>query len=197
MAKADELRGALVGLLPDLRAYARFLVRDPSRADDLVQEAALRALSAADQFQSGTSLKAWVFTIQRNLFLQQARSRRREDAALAARHAEAAVEPVTQPPAGEIAELGRMLAQLPASLREALVLVGAGEMSHEEAAAICGVPVGTMRARVSRARARLARAYWQGAAAAPEDCRVAAGQSGAGQSGAGQMGAGQAGDRAD
>ena len=167
MANVDELRGSLVGLLPDLRAYARFLVRDPSRADDLVQEAALRALSAADQFQSGTSLKAWVFTIQRNLFLQQARSRKREDAALAARHAEAPPHQATQPPTGEIAELGRMLQTLPPSLREALVLVGAGEMSHEEAAGICGVPVGTMRARVSRARARLARAYGDTLPAAP------------------------------
>jgi RNA polymerase sigma-70 factor (ECF subfamily) len=158
MANADELRGSLVGLLPDLRAYARFLVRDPSRADDLVQEAALRALASAAQFESGTSLKAWVFTIQRNLFLQQTRSRRREDAALAAQHA-TSTEQSSQPPAGEIAELGRMLETLPATLREALVLVGAGELSHEEAAEICGVAVGTMRARVSRARARLALAY--------------------------------------
>jgi RNA polymerase sigma-70 factor (ECF subfamily) len=159
MADTNELRRSLVGLLPDLRAYARFLVRDPSRADDLVQEAVLRALAAADQFQSGTSLKAWVFTIQRNLFLQQARSRKREDAALAAQHATSGPEPAVAPPSGEIAELGRMLESLPAILREALVLVGAGEMSHEEAAAICGVPVGTMRARVSRARAKLAQAY--------------------------------------
>jgi RNA polymerase sigma-70 factor (ECF subfamily) len=158
MANADELRGSLGGLLPDLRAYARFLVRDPSRADDLVQEAALRALAAADQFQSGTSVKAWLFTILRNTFLMQTRSRKREDAALAEQQQRPEAL-VVQPPAGEIAELARKLETLPASLREALVLVGAGELSHEEAAAICGVPVGTMRARVSRARAKLAQAY--------------------------------------
>lgn len=156
MADADELRNSLVRVLPDLRAYARMLVRDAARADDLVQETAMRALAAAGQYQPGTSLKAWTFTIQRNLFLQQIRSRKREDAALAASpETDEAVAPL----AGEVQELSRLLARLPPALREALVLVGASEMTHEEAAQICGVAVGTMRARVSRARALLAQAY--------------------------------------
>lgn len=156
MADAEELRNSLVRVLPDLRAYARILVRDAARADDLVQEAAMRALAAAEQFQPGTSLKAWVFTIQRNLFLQQIRTRKREDAALAA---SPEGDEAFSPPTGEVAELQRMLDTLPAALREALVLVGASEMTHEEAALVCGVAPGTMRARVSRARALLAQAY--------------------------------------
>jgi RNA polymerase sigma-70 factor (ECF subfamily) len=144
----------MASLLPELRAYARFLVRDKPRADDLVQDTVVRALASMAQFQEGTSLKAWMFTILRNAFFEQTRRRRREDAAMAA-HAQAA-EGRIQLHHGEIADLSRLLWTLPPLLREALVLVGAQEMTHEEAAVICGVPVGTMRARVSRARRQLA-----------------------------------------
>jgi len=157
MTAPDAIRAALVHLLPDLRAYARFLHRDASRADDLVQETVLRALAAAAQFQPGTSPKAWLFTIQRNTFLQRTRAAKREDLAMR-RHANGAQENMAAHGA-EISDLQAMLWTLPPSLREALLLVGAQELSHEEAAAICGVPSGTMRARVSRARAQLARAY--------------------------------------
>jgi RNA polymerase sigma-70 factor (ECF subfamily) len=140
-------------LLPELRAYARFLVRDRSKSDDLVQDSVVRALASMTQFQEGTSLKAWMFTILRNAFFEQVRRRKREDAAMAL-HAQTAAEGV-QLHHGEIADLSQMLWSLPPLLREALVLVGAQEMTHEEAAEICGVPVGTMRARVSRARRQL------------------------------------------
>jgi RNA polymerase sigma-70 factor (ECF subfamily) len=164
MTGPDVIRGALVQLLPDLRAYARFLHRDSSRADDLVQETVLRALAASAQFQPGTSPKAWLFTIQRNTFLQRTRAAKREDLAMR-RHADAAPAQ-TQAHGAEISDLAAMLWTLPPALREALLLVGAQELSHEEAAAICGVPAGTMRARVSRARAQLARAYAREAPAA-------------------------------
>ena len=159
MTGTEAIRDALVNVLPDLRAYARFLHRDASRADDLVQETVLRALAASAQFQPGTSVKAWLFTIQRNTFLQKTRAAKREDLAMA-RHAMAA-QGGHQPHAADISDLATMLWTLPPSLREALLLVGAQELSHDEAAAICGVPAGTMRARVSRARAQLARAYGQ------------------------------------
>ena len=150
-------RKELAQLLPELRAYARFLARDRSVADDLVQEAIVRALGALGQFQAGTSLKAWVFTIQRNCFYEQARRRKREDAALAA-HSHGASEGL-QPHGADISDMSRMLWTLPPLLREALVLVGAQELTHEEAAEVCGVPAGTMRARVSRARTKLAEAF--------------------------------------
>ena len=63
-AKAEQalhLRRELAGLLPELRAYARFLVRDPAGSDDLVQDTVVRALASLQQFQAGTSLKAWLF----------------------------------------------------------------------------------------------------------------------------------------
>lgn len=160
-AAAAASRHDMAGLLPELRAYARFLVRDTSGADDLVQDTVVRALAALDQFQQGTSLKAWLFTILRNAFFEQERRRRREDAAMV-QHASLAGGGLQQHH-GEITDMSRMLWTLPPLLREALVLVGAQELTHEEAACICGVPAGTMRARVTRARSKLVEAFGGGA----------------------------------
>jgi RNA polymerase sigma-70 factor (ECF subfamily) len=152
-----RLRQDMLALLPDMRAFARFLVRDRHAADDLVQDTVVRALAALGQFQPGTNLKAWLFTILRNVFFEQSRRRRREMAALTSHLAmEEAIHP-GQASASEMRELERELWKLSPILREALVLVGAQELTHEEAAAICSVPVGTMKARVSRARTELSR----------------------------------------
>ena len=148
----DKLRRDVAALLPELRAFARFLARDRSQADDIVQDAIVRALGSLHQFQPGTNLKAWLFTIQRNVFYEQARRRKREATALEERVTEEQGGPVTQ---HDISDLQKMIWTLPPLLREALILVGAQEMTHEEAAAICGVPIGTMKARLSRARAAL------------------------------------------
>ena len=147
----------MLALLPDLRAFARLLAQDRAAADDLVQDTVVRALSALSQFQPGTNLKAWLFTILRNLFFEQARRRRRETVAMMAGFCVEESERPGQVDAAEIRDLGRMLWLLPPLLRESLVLVGAQELTHEEAAQICGVPVGTMKARVSRARRQLVR----------------------------------------
>jgi RNA polymerase sigma-70 factor (ECF subfamily) len=144
-------------LLPDLRAFARFLTRDPSSADDLVQDTVVRALAAQASFQPGTNLKAWMFTIQRNAFYEQARRRKRETRVMSEQMHGTESQPPEAHRRSELSDLGRMLWTLPPLLREALVLVGAQELSHEEAASICGVPIGTMKARVSRARGQLVR----------------------------------------
>ena len=125
----DLLRSQIAALLPDLRGFARFLVRDRAAADDLVQDALVRALAAMSQFQAGTNLKAWMFTIVRNAFYEGARKRKREtqwmqehrtvdDSARPAVEARQAVH-----------ELQILLWQLPPLLREALILVGAQEMT--------------------------------------------------------------------
>lgn len=157
------LRQQMPAVLPDLRAFARFLVRDRHAADDLVQDTVTRALVAAGQFQEGTNVKAWMFTILRNLFYEQTRRRQREARAMAS---QAVLQAGSVPDVGaaDIAELSSMMFRLPPLLREALVLVGAQGLNYDEAAEICGVPVGTMKARVSRARSQLAQAF---AAAAP------------------------------
>ncbi len=177
----DDPRRALAALLPDLRVFARFLARDRALADDLVQDALVRALGALHQYQPGTSLKAWVFTILRNAYYEQGRRRRREVALDdVAPDQEAPTE--AAPDHGsraELRDLQRLIWQLPPLLREALTLVGAQELSYEEAAVICRVPVGTMKARVSRARAALSRAM-----------QAATGQATTGQGAAGQGAAG-------
>ena len=150
----DDLRRQVAALLPELRAFARFLARDRTLADDIVQDAVVRALQALHQFQIGTNLKAWLFTIQRNVFYEYARRSKRERTALEERGPGDEPGPVT---AHDISDLQTMIWSLPPLLREALILVGAQEMTHEEAAGICGVPVGTMKARLSRARAALNR----------------------------------------
>jgi RNA polymerase sigma-70 factor (ECF subfamily) len=146
----------LIALLPEMRGFARFLVRQPTEADDLVQEAIVRALGALPQFQAGTNLRAWVFRILRNTFYEQARRRRTEAHALAQSFAEEEARDPSQQGHVDLSDLQRGLFALTPTLREALVLVGAQGLSQEEAASVCGVPVGTMKARVSRARHQLA-----------------------------------------
>jgi RNA polymerase sigma-70 factor (ECF subfamily) len=145
-------------LLPELRAFARFLARDRTVADDLVQDAVMRALAALHQFQPGTSLKAWLFTILRNGFYEQQRRRRRESAAISATFELNEVAHPAQDAHSAINDLQHLIWTLPPLLREALILVGAQELSHEEAALVCNVPVGTMKARLSRARVALSAA---------------------------------------
>jgi len=152
-----DLRRQITVLLPDLRGFARFLVRDRVLADDVVQDTLVRALAAAHQFEPGTNLKAWLFTILRNQFYEQARRRKREADALGARFDREEGASPAQLARAEINELQSLIWKLPPLLREALILVGAQELTHEEAAAICRIPVGTMKARLSRARTQLAK----------------------------------------
>ncbi len=162
-------------LLPELRAYARFLVRRTGDADDLVQDAVLRALAALAQFQPGTSLRAWMFTILRNTFFEQTRRRTTERAVLDRSPVASEAVPPGQSGHMELSDVARQLYALPPLLREALMLVGAQGLSYEDAAAICAVPVGTMKARVSRARNLLARRFGPATDPGPAD----AGPSGA------------------
>ncbi len=127
-----------------------------SEADDLVQEAVLRALGALGQFDASTSLRAWMFTILRNTFYEQSRRRRIEARALQQSFAEEEARDPAQEAHLDVGDLQRHLFTLTPLLREALVLVGAQGLSYDEAAAICGVPAGTVKARVSRARRHLA-----------------------------------------
>jgi RNA polymerase sigma-70 factor (ECF subfamily) len=151
------LRTALAQLLPELRAFARYLTGSRSEADDLVQEAVLRSLRALDGKAEGVELRPWCLAVIRNTFHEQLRSRRREQRRLAEAMPEPEV-PAEQEVPGRMRDLTRALRDLPPLLREAVILVGAQGLSHAEAATICAVPVGTMKARVSRARRLLATA---------------------------------------
>ncbi len=150
-----EMRDLLLGAIPALRAFAYSLTYDLDRSDDLVQDTLVRAWTKADSFARGTNLTAWLFTILRNLFYSEQRKRKREvedaDGALAGRLTSLPEQEIRV----EMREFQAALDLLPLSQREALVLVGAQSFTYEEAAEICGVAVGTMKSRVSRARGRL------------------------------------------
>jgi RNA polymerase sigma-70 factor (ECF subfamily) len=156
-----DLRQTLVTLLPDLRGYARFLALDRVEADDLVQDALTRALAALDGFtpdpdKPEAALKAWCFTILRNTFYANRRRGRIERGVLTLVSGEAEARSGGQEAHADLSLLARAMAQLPDEQREALVLVGAQGLDYAAAAAVCGTAVGTVKARVSRARARLA-----------------------------------------
>jgi RNA polymerase sigma-70 factor (ECF subfamily) len=141
--------------VPHLRAFARSLTGQPDRADDLVQDTVVRALSAAHQFQPGTNLKAWMFTILRNLHYGELR---RNYVRLRLLDDTATPEPTVLPNQEanlEVRDFRRAFRQLGDEQREVLMLVGASGLSYEEAAKVCDCPTGTIKSRVSRARRTL------------------------------------------
>jgi RNA polymerase sigma-70 factor (ECF subfamily) len=150
------VRDVMLAAVPSLRAFAISLCGNVDRADDLVQEALLRAWANLDSFQPGTNMSAWLFTILRNLFRSEYRKRRREVEDADGSYAESLTSLPNQTSHLELDEFRRALHLLPADQRESLILVGASGFSYEEAAHICGCAVGTIKSRVNRARTRLA-----------------------------------------
>ena len=142
--------------IPRLRRYARYLTRDADRADDLVQEALARAVAKRDSWQPGTNLRAWLFVILRNVFISELRHSAREPRSdvVADDHPSLAVKS-GQDERMSLVDLQRAFDQLSAEHREILLLVAIEGMPYEEAAGILGVPVGTVRSRLSRARTAL------------------------------------------
>jgi RNA polymerase sigma-70 factor, ECF subfamily len=150
------VRDVMLAAVPSLRAFAISLCGNVDRADDLVQEALLRALANLDSFEPGTNMSAWLFTILRNLFRSEYRKRRREVEDADGSYAESLTSLPDQNSHLEMDEFRRALELLPTDQRESLILVGASGFSYEEAAQICGCAVGTIKSRVNRARSRLA-----------------------------------------
>jgi RNA polymerase sigma-70 factor (ECF subfamily) len=149
------MKNELVEALPMLRAFARSLSGNRDRADDLVQETVMRALANRDKFQEGTNLHAWLVTILRNQYYSEGRKLRREVEDAEGAHAARLADLASQQSHLELDDFLRAMQLLPDEQREALVLIGASGFSYEEAAEICQVRVGTVKSRVSRARARL------------------------------------------
>ena len=156
MMVEPALRQDLLAAIPSLRAFAMSLLHNSNQADDLVQDTIVRAWGAMDRFERGTNLNAWLFTILRNVFYSQHRRTKREvedpDGSYAAKLRTAP----DQQSHLEFEDMRAALAKLPLDQREALLLITAEGMSYEEAAAICGAAVGTIKSRVHRARTRLA-----------------------------------------
>jgi RNA polymerase sigma-70 factor, ECF subfamily len=141
----NSFRDSIVAAIPNLRAFATSLCGDATLANDLVQETLLKAWAHHDKFSEGTNLKSWLFTILRNTYFSEFRKLRRE------------VQDVDGLATGSLAsmpeQLGHLdlvdfrnaLSELSADQREALILVGAEGFSYEEAAAIAGCAVGTIK----------------------------------------------------
>ena len=150
----DVERDAMLGTIPNLRRFARYLTRNADRADDLVQETLLRAIAKIDRFEPGSNMQAWLFTILRNLFLGQCRVLRCERAYKSSPVA----GPMSAPPAQYVVlqarELQDAIQQVPVQQREALLLTS---VHGDEAAAVCRCPVGTVKSRANRARVQLAK----------------------------------------
>ncbi len=167
-----ELHDAILPEIPSLRRYARFLARDPDLADDLVQEALTRAVGAADSFRLGTNIRAWLFTILKNVVRNSVR-RGRHSPIQSVDLVDTAVrsDPADQPDAHlELTSLADAIDTLPPSFKQVLLLCGVEGFLYEEAATVLDVPVGTVRSRLFRARNLLMKRIegrGQGAAATP------------------------------
>jgi RNA polymerase sigma-70 factor (ECF subfamily) len=155
-AASSQITADLLAVIPNLRAFAVSLCGNLDRADDLVQETLVKAWSNIGTFVEGTNLRAWLFTILRNIYYSEYRKRRREvadpDGTFAAKLATAPAQSGHM----DLLDFRAALQQLPGDQREALILIGASGLSYEEAAGICGCAIGTMKSRVNRARSRLA-----------------------------------------
>lgn len=150
-----RFKADLLELIPFLRAFARSLCGNPDLADDLAQEALVKAWQSRSTFARGTNMKAWLFTILRNQFYSDRRRAWRQapwDQDAAERIPGA---PEEQSWSAELSDTARALASLSDEQREALILVGAGGFSYEAAARICDCAVGTVKSRVARARRTL------------------------------------------
>ena len=150
----SDLAGNIEQHIPRLRRYARALTGDRAAADDLVQDTLERALSRFHLWRRGSDLRAWLFTIMHNIFVNQARSRMRyphepfdEPAAERLQYRE--------PDWSELRDIGNALAKLPVEQRTVVLLVGLEQFTYDEAARVLDVPIGTVMSRLSRARERL------------------------------------------
>lgn len=147
------MQSELIQHIPRLRRYARALTGDAGRADDLVQDTLERALVKLDLWRPGSDMRAWLFTLMHNLFVNQIRG----SGPAACELDEAVDVPVSggQADALAVRDIHSALAKLPAEQREVILLVGLEQFSYAEAARVLGLPIGTVMSRLSRARERL------------------------------------------
>ena len=163
----------LLAALPRLRRYARVLTGDATRADDLVQEALARAWEKRRLWAAGSDLRAWLFTVMHNVFVNQRALARHEKQHVSldseGEGSEAWQIPVRpmQYARVELMELMQHVGRLPPAQREVLLLAVVEELRYEEIAAVLGIPVGTVMSRLSRAREKLRAAFADGAGSSP------------------------------
>jgi RNA polymerase sigma-70 factor (ECF subfamily) len=144
--------------IPRLRRYARALARDVAAADDLVQDCLARALGKLHLWQEGTDLRAWLFTILHNQYVNHVRRAVREGSAVGLTENEPMLTRAPQQSRSlELRDLRRAITKLPEEQRSVILLVGLEGMHYEEVAEVLEIPVGTVRSRLSRGREGLRR----------------------------------------
>jgi RNA polymerase sigma-70 factor (ECF subfamily) len=154
----SNLNALIEAEIPRLRRYSRSLARPPISPDDLVQDCIVRALSATQPCEDGTHLRAWLFTIMHNQFVNEIRRKTRQRVAGLVNGDESLL--VCSPPQPhrlELRDLHRALGQLSEEHRAVVLLIGLEGMSYETAAKVLGTATGTVRSRLARGRARLRR----------------------------------------
>jgi RNA polymerase sigma-70 factor (ECF subfamily) len=144
---------AIVELIPRLRRYARALSGERVAADDLVQDTLERAWSKLHLYRRGTDLRAWLFTVMHNVYVNQVRAAR--PAAQVDEEMPELARSAPETDALALRDLDAAIRRLPPEQREVLLLVALEEMSYEKAAAVLGIPIGTVMSRLSRAREKL------------------------------------------
>ncbi|WP_379920732.1 sigma-70 family RNA polymerase sigma factor [Erythrobacter sp. R86502] len=151
----EQFKAQMVALIPSLRAFARGLCRDAALADDLAQEAMMRAWASQHTFIPGSNFRAWMFMILRNHYYSGSKSRARQ----AVWDPEAAERILVQDPVQEdgihVTDVEKALQLLPEQQREALLLVAGAGMSYEEAATVAECNIGTLKSRLNRGRAAI------------------------------------------
>ncbi|MGB3436632.1 RNA polymerase sigma factor [Achromobacter sp.] len=153
MRAEDE--ALILACIPSLRRYARGLTGDPHRADDLVQDTLERAWSRYSRWQRRGELRAWMFGIMHNHFIDGVRASSRRAEQTASGDLPDAPVRATQTDHLEVRDLDRCLQTLPAEQREVLLLICVEDLSYQETARILDVPMGTVMSRLSRAREKL------------------------------------------
>lgn len=155
----EQLLQDIEQLIPALRRYAWFLVRDPHSADDLVQDCLEKAVGHLGQFRAGTNLRAWLLTIMRNCFFDaKRRDKGRITVALDDLPCEKAWSPARQEDNLLVEELRGAFLKLPEQQKLAMICVIFEGMAYDEAAEVLGVSIGTVKSRVSRGREALRQA---------------------------------------
>lgn len=151
----DDPRDEIIEHLGPMRAFALNLTRNSALADDMVQDALVKAWTKIETFEHGTNMRAWLFTILRNTYYSHHRKARREVADIDGAYAESVATKPDHDGRLQMMDFQAAFELLSDEQREALTLVGAEGFSYEDAAETCGVAVGTIKSRVNRGRARL------------------------------------------
>jgi RNA polymerase sigma-70 factor (ECF subfamily) len=156
----SDISQQIAAEIPRLRRYAQALTRQPHSADDLVQDCLTRALAKSHLWQEGSDLRAWLFTILHNQFVNSVRRSVREGVTVSLNidggKPGREIEP-SQEHALTLRDLDQALAKLPEDQRVVVLLVGLEGLAYDKVAEILGVPVGTVRSRLSRGREMLRR----------------------------------------